>query len=907
MIPSPPVATYRLQLNSEFGFDAAADVVPYLQSLGISHVYASPFFKARPGSTHGYDILDHTVLNPELGGEPGFLRFSDALQHAGMGLIVDFVPNHMCVEDVRNAWWWNALEFGPNGHHAAHFDIDWHALPGRPRVLLPVLGKRYDDALLDAELQLEYSDGEFIIRYFDHRFPVRPDCYASILRQAARAEMDAAALSDFAARVPEVERSSDREQKAAALKRDVHQALRNAIDGALAHFDRRAGPEAADRMHRLLERQHYRLADWRLAGSQINYRRFFDINSLAGLRVEREETFAALHPLIARLLKERRLQGLRIDHIDGLFDPADYCRRLQALFLSLGRDGVYLIVEKILGEGEDLRPWAGVAGTTGYEWMNAITRTFVDPSGLEQLANFWREISPQAKDFEEVLRSAKAQILEQLFASEFSTLALLIERIAAGHRSTRDLPPNRLREALRAYITEFPIYRTYVAGDEMSEADRRIVDQTFARVRERNPEIGEPILDFLRDALTLHSVRRQSGHSRARVRRFAMKVQQLTGPLMAKSLEDTALYRDHRLLALNEVGNDPSLPPLSVAQFHERLEEHAREFPHGLTATATHDTKRGEDARMRILAIAELAQEWRAHIARWRALNTQHAEVRNVKRAPSVEHEYMLYQAMIGAWPEGGPTEEFVQRLSEYAIKAAREGKQESSWLEPDGVYETGLRQFIQKVCDRSRSFDFLASFDAFAERCALLGTLYSLSQLALKSTMPGVPDFYQGTELSDFSFVDPDNRRRVDFAAHAAAVKEMAPSAVDDLIVHWREGHLKLALTTRLLSFRQSQPELFSHGVYRGFDTGTDDVIAFARFHNHVGCAVIAGRRFARASEKGFRWPFSFTSDREISFPDNWAIQETIIGEPVECGRRGVSLARLGRLPFAVLKLSQG
>jgi (1->4)-alpha-D-glucan 1-alpha-D-glucosylmutase len=899
----PLASTYRLQLTAQFGFDAAARVIPFLKRLGISHLYASPIFKARPGSTHGYDISDHTAISPELGGEEGFRRLSDALLQAEMGLIVDFVPNHMCVEGVRNEWWWNALEFGPRGRQAAHFDIDWKALPGRARVLLPALGKSYADALRDGEIRLVYSDGAFVIRYFDHRFPVRPSSYGSILRAGGDAANGTSGLQEFSKLAANAEHG-DREARAAELKQKLQEISPEIVRAALAMYEPSAGAKAIERMHALLERQHYRLANWRLAGSQINYRRFFDINSLAGLRVERQATFDALHPLIAQLLREGRLQGLRIDHVDGLYDPADYCRRLQELFRAIGKPEIYVIVEKILGEGEELPHWPGVAGTTGYEWMNAISRTLVDKAGLQTLSRTWEEISPDFSNFDSTLRTAKMQVLDRLFAGEFNTLARLLVRIAAGHRATRDLSPDQLRALLREYIVEFPIYRTYAAGNEMPEADRRTVDETLARVREKCPQFDREIVEFMRDTLTLQLIVRRSGHSPARVRRFAMKLQQLTGPAMAKSLEDTALYRDHRLLALNEVGNEPSLPPLDVAEFHARAAGRLRNFPLGLTATATHDTKRGEDARMRILAISELADEWRALVAEWRSLNARHIRRIGGKPAPSPQHEYMLYQAMIGSWPEAGPDEEYVRRLNEYARKAAREGKLETSWLDPNQEYEAAFQEFIKRICDRDTSSKFLALFEPFAERCALIGGLYSLSQTALKITIPGIPDFYQGTELWDLSLVDPDNRRPVDFETRMQLpVGEFA--ATSNTTAEWAKGQIKFDLARQLLSLRQSHPDLFTSGQYVPISSARDDLLAFARLDKDRGCAVVVGRQFGTSTNGGRSWPRSFFQDKLLDLPRGWRVEAPVIGADIEGGASQIEVSKFDGLPVAVLLLS--
>ena len=576
-----PLSTYRMQLRKEFGFDDAARVVPYLKALGISHVYTSPFFTARPGSTHGYDVVDHRALNPEFGGEAGFARLSAALKDAGLGLILDFVPNHMAVGS-GNAWWMDVLEWGSKSPRAAAFDISWELLPYRPGggVLLPVLGKPYGEALTGGEIALRYdaATGSFSAWYFDQRFPINPHRYADIIKTVVAA---AHATEEPAGRVllalADANAGPGRPSYAAAP--ELMQRLAG-IDDAAPIIERglvayRADHEAGvSALHRLLERQHYRLADWRLAVSGINYRRFFDINELAGLRVEDPRTFRDMHELVARLVAADQLQGLRLDHIDGLLDPMQYTRRLQQLIRRIrggARKSFYVVVEKILADGETMPAFPGVAGTTGYEWLNTISRLLVDPAGRDRLDALWRENAPAQADFEAVLQNAKLRVLDTIMASEFSVLVQLLTRIAAGHFSTRDYSADRLREALRLYVLEFPLYRTYVTAAGCSAHDRAIIERTIAAARRRWQGTDADIFNFLRDALTLDLIGNGLPYSRPRVRNFALKMQQFTGPMAAKSLEDTALYRYHALLGLNEVGGDPTLPTLSVNDFHERM------------------------------------------------------------------------------------------------------------------------------------------------------------------------------------------------------------------------------------------------------------------------------------------------------------------------------------------------
>jgi (1->4)-alpha-D-glucan 1-alpha-D-glucosylmutase len=874
MPPSIPLATYRLQLTADFGFAEAAALVPYLEALGISHLYASPFLKARAGSTHGYDVVDHNSLNPELGGEEAFQRLCDALNRADIGLILDFVPNHMGVHYADNPWWLDVLEWGPKSAYAASFDIDWQTLPGRPRggVLVPILGSSYGEALEGGEIALRYDAGEgsFSAWYYEHRLPIGPNRYGEILQ---RVVADAAAVEEPTGRkLLDLARQyrgphNPPRSQAPAFKAELAAipGAKEVIERGLRAYDpKSAGPGAVLALHHLLERQHYRLAYWRLAGSEINYRRFFDINSLAGLRVEDAGTFAAMHGLVRRLIAAGCLHGLRLDHIDGLRDPHQYFRRLQRLIdveKPSGKSPFYVIVEKILADGERLPRFAGVCGTTGYEWLNVISRVLTDDRGLSILKHTWHEVSGDGRNFDEILIEAKRRVIANILASEFTVLTRLLARIASGHYATRDYTAERLRTAFELFILHFPIYRTYVTASGPSREDRALIEAALAGARADwfGSDIG--IFDFLRDVLTLDLVARdRTGYSIARARRFAFKVQQFTGPMMAKSLEDTAFYRYHRLLALNEVGGHPAASALSIPEFHDRMRERAAKLPHGLTATATHDTKRGEDGRARLIALSELANEWTQGVHEWRALNAELVPSAGAARIPSAAHEYMLYQALLGAWPLDGIDRQFVERMQRYAVKAAREGKQQTSWLAPDEIYETGLEEFLRRLLDREHSAAFIASFDAFARRAALIGALKGLAQLAMKMTMPGIPDFYQGSELWDFSLVDPDNRRPVDFAARASALE--AGSDEPDwtaLAATWPHGRIKFALMCRLLALRQRLPDVFANGSYRPIEVlGPDrgEVLAFARVSGRTAIIVAAGRLFARATHRGARWP---------------------------------------------------
>jgi (1->4)-alpha-D-glucan 1-alpha-D-glucosylmutase len=883
MAPAIPIATYRLQLTKDFDFDKAAEVVPYLKALGITHLYASPFMKSRKGSTHGYDVVDHTRLNPELGGDAGFERLSDALKAHDLGLILDFVPNHVGVHYADNPWWLDVLEWGPASPHAVSFDIDWELLPYRRRggVLLPILGSSYGEALERGDIELRYdsSEGSLSCWYFEHRLPIGPERYGEILRmivQEADAETSEAGkrILQLASRYHGLRHPGPREAPAFKSELKGITGGDEVIARGLAAY--RAGPDrGAERLalHHLLERQHYRLGHWRLASSDINYRRFFDVNSLAGLRVEDAGTFEAAHRLVRALIAKGQLQGLRLDHIDGLRDPAQYFVRLRRLVRDAqGHDPkpFYVLVEKILGEGEKLPAFTGVHGTTGYEWMNVITHVLIDPKGLDSLDEIWRQISNQSPRLAPVVKEAKRRVLETLLTSEFTVLARLLARIASGHYSTRDYSADSLREALELYVLHFPVYRTYLTMAGPSDHDRELISQTIARARADWFAADEGIFDFVRDAITMDLIKRAgTAHSTSRVRRFALKVQQFTGPLMAKSLEDTAFYRYHRLLALNEVGGDASAKGLSVEAFHATMQARSKEWPHGMTATATHDTKRGEDARARLAALTEIAGEWTSTAAKWKVLNAPHLVINGNIRAPSVTAEYMLYQTLLGAWPLDGHDETFVERMQAYALKAAREGKQETSWLNPNAAYEAGLNTFIARILDRSISAEFLDSLAVLARRVALLGALNSLSQLTLKATLPGVPDFYQGTEFWDLSMVDPDNRRPVNFAERSAALTSLRAPDWESLAQNWADGRLKLAWTAHLLKLRTELEGVFTHGDYRPLAVEgphRDHVIAFARRRGRDAAVIAVARHFAPFSQGGRVWPSATQFDATIN-----------------------------------------
>jgi (1->4)-alpha-D-glucan 1-alpha-D-glucosylmutase len=837
-----------------------------------------------------------------------------------MGLILDFVPNHMGVGFADNAWWLDVLEWGPKSPHAESFDIEWATLPYRPQggLLLPVLGASYGEALESGDIALKYDaeEGSFSAWYFTHRLPIRPNRYGEILKNVVAAagaaeEPAGRRLLELADRFPDP--GEPTREQAPQFKAAIA-AVEGGADviarGLIAYRPDKDEALRVVALHRLLERQHYRVAHWRVAFSEINYRRFFDINDLAGIRVENLPTFAAVHRLVMELIAEGRLHGLRLDHIDGLSDPVQYARRLSRLVRAARQPAertrrYYIVAEKILAEGEPMPKLPGVAGTTGYDVLNLISRVLLDPAGLPQLDALYRRIAG-AEKFEDIVHAAKIRVLDTMLASEFTVLCRLLARIAAGHWPSRDFTFDRLRAALQAYIAHFPVYRTYISGGQVSAEDRATITRTIEKARANWYGPDPNIFDFLKDVLTLDLVAAgRTGYSIPRVRRFAGKVQQLTGPVMAKALEDTAFYRYHRLLALNEVGGDPSLPALTIAEFHRRMAARTA-HPHVMTATATHDTKRGEDARMRILALAEMADDWTAAVEKWRALNAPLVEP-GERRAPTDAHEYMLYQALIGAWPGGRPDRGFLERMQAYAVKALREGKQESSWHNPNEAYEAAVTGFLARILEAERSDAFRESFDAFAKRASLLGALNSLSQLVLKATIPGVPDFYQGTEFWDLSLVDPDNRRPVDFSARRHALEELGGSAhwgalADD----WPDATIKLALTHRLLALRGELRELFTNGGYEPIETAGrhgDHVLAFARVLRRDAVIVAVGRHFAPITYAGRYWPRADQWEAELALDGFEVTGDLLAPAPPSLRGRAPVAALFCAVPAAVLR----
>lgn len=919
--PLVPRATYRLQFGRRFTFRDATRIVGYLDGLGVSHVYASPYLRARPGSAHGYDITDHNALNPEIGGEAAFDAFHAALDARGMCQILDFVPNHMGVAQSDNGWWLDVLEWGRGSPHAETFDIDWEPARAelRGKVLLPVLGDHYGTVLEAGELVLRFDPdvGAFSVWYHEHRFPIAPRSYAMLLGSTltdlrarlsethpicARLETVVTDFRGFRTAGLSRRRLPGLRKRAEQLKLDLagfyreESDLAEAIELTIERFNGRPGePSTFRSLHRLLEVQAYRIAYWRVAADDINYRRFFDINDLAGIRMERRQVFDATHGLVLRLLREGRIHGLRIDHIDGLYDPRQYCTWLRSgVGPSAAEGGFYLVVEKILAHHENLRSDLDVDGTSGYEFLNLVNGLFVDPAGEKPMRRLYRQFSGAEQDFDAVLGACKRLIMETALAGELRVLANRLSRIAQSNWRTRDYTISTLWEALREIVLHFPVYRTYVTARGISPEDRRDIDWAVGQARKRSNLPDPDVFDFVHGVLTTDLVRpRRSGFRRRDVVDLAMRFQQYTGPVMAKAMEDTGFYRYVPLLSLNEVGGDPRRFATSVSAFHRLNQERAKLWPRGMLCTSTHDTKRGEDVRARINVLSEIPEEWGRLVRRWSRLNRSRRHRTDDGPAPSSNDEYLIYQTLLGSWPvefldEGDPSEEefaaYVARLHAYLTKAMREAKLHSSWSLPNLPYESGVERFVSAILDTAHTNPFLASFVPFVRRVALAGMVNSLAQTVLKLTVPGVPDIYQGTELWDLSLVDPDNRRPVDFA-HRVGLLEVVESFLEDggegdprrfgdLLDSWPDGRIKLLVVAGILRVRQRYPQVFEGGDYAPLAVDgerAENVCAFLRTAPDCTLLVIVPRLMGGWTSTEGRPPLgqSVWTDTRIILPD--------------------------------------
>ena len=890
--PAPshrPVSTYRLQLRGEFGFAHARAIVPYLARLGITDCYTSPHFRANPGSTHGYNICDHSSLNPDLGADAEYEALCAALRGHRLGHIVDVVPNHMAADPRSNRWWRDVLENGPSSPYAGFFDIDWQPVKSElfAKVLLPVLGDQYGRVLERGELQLQYADGALHLQYFDLAFPINPRQSPRVLglhldRLEAELTGDPAlreylsvltALQNLPAyterdpaRIAERQREKEVARERLAWLTRESAAVERHINGVVCEANGVPGtPASFDRLHELLENQAYRLAYWRAAADEINYRRFFDINELVGVRMEERHVFDASHVLLKRLIDEGKVNGVRVDHPDGLFDPTVYFERLQ----QLAGAPLYVVAEKILSHGEALSEHWQVAGTTGYNFLNAVAGLFVDDRHVRRLRRFYKMMTGQADSFDEVAYRARQTVMLTAMASELNVLSHALNRLSETDRTTRDFTLSNCRRVLREVVACFPVYRTYISARGASDFEREVIDAALAEARRRNPVMERSIFDFLRGILltsTDGGPREPDAAADARLR-FAMQVQQFTAPVLAKGVEDTAFYRYHALISANDVGGDPGRPSVAPQEFHAANERRLSNWPLELLATTTHDTKRGEDARARISVLSEIPDVWGKGVVAWMRINSRNRTRIHGVSSPDRNDEYLFYQALLGAWPAEHPfvptpdraPGDLVQRLVAYMAKATREAKVHTSWIHENEEYGRAVENFVTATLMGRTARRFLSSFIPFQRRVAHIGMINSLSQLVLKLTSPGVPDFYQGTELWELSLVDPDNRRAVDFRARQTMLEGLQPvisrvdagkivdREVEDFLDGWADGRIKLFVTTRGLHFRRAHSELLLGGAYSPLHvegSAADHLIAFAR-HDVSGMLVTAVPRF--------------------------------------------------------------
>jgi (1->4)-alpha-D-glucan 1-alpha-D-glucosylmutase len=928
-----PLATYRLQLGPHLTFDDAAALLPYLERLGVSDCYTSPFFETSSAGSHGYDVSDHDRLRAELGGEPAFRRFAEALRARGMGLLIDVVPNHVGIAGNRNARWLDVLENGPAAASAVYFDIDWMPVKAElaGKVLLPILGDQYGAVLDSGQLQVVLEDGAFRVRYYEHAVPLAPRSWGRILghrltglqeklgtEHAGLLELKSL-VTWFTTIPPALEGDRDRTEarrraveagraRLAALLA-AEPAIREYVEETVRAFNGTPGEtHTFDPLDALLADQAYRLAYWRVAGEEINYRRFFDINELAAIRVEVPEVFEATHRLVFRLVGEGLVTGLRVDHPDGLYAPAEYFTRLQRGCAEArgGREAgdFYVVAEKILAPGEHLPEGWATAGTTGYEFLNLVNGVFVDRAQARAMEQVYARHIKIRPPFGEIVDACKRLVMETSMAAEISMLAHRLDRLSEKQRASRDFTLGSLTTALREIISAFPVYRTYVgepapagAGAPpadhplVSPRDREYIARAVGRAKLRTPIMSASIFDWIEEVLTLRAPAGAGAADLEERLDFVRRFQQITGPVTAKGYEDTVLYRFNRLVSLNEVGGDPSRFGTSLAEFHAANAERLRRSPHALSATATHDTKRGEDVRARIDVLSEIPAEWRARVTAWQRRNRRHRTMVDGAPVPGANTEYLLYQTLVGAWPLD------LERLQTYLVKAVREAKVHTSWTNPNPPYDEALARFAEAILDPERSAAFLEDFTLFQARVAHVGSLNSLGQTLVKLTAPGVPDFYQGTELWDLSLVDPDNRRPVDWAERRRLLDELltAVAAAPDraalaheLAKSRTDARVKLFVIHEGLHFRRAHRALYEAGAYQPLEARgawAEHVGAFARVDSGAAALTIFPRLLARRGVDALPLGREYWADTRLPLPAALAgrYRNVFTGERVE------------------------
>jgi len=941
--PRIPSCTYRLQFNRQFTFLQARELVPYLHGLGVSDAYSSPYFQARAESLHGYEISDHNKLNAAIGSREEYDGWIAELHAHGMGQLLDFVPNHMGIAEPLNQWWMDVLENGPSSMYAPYFDIDWHPLKSdlRGKVLLPILSDQYGRVLERGELQVHFEEGAFYLSYYDRRLPIAPGTYRHIL-EIARQNLAKYKQEDFYAEFQSIltaleylpkrtetnpqriaERVREKEIVKRRLERRCEEApqVQQAIEKAMRQINGTPGDARSfDALDELLNAQSYRLAFWRVAAEEINYRRFFDINDLAAIRMELPEVFEATHQLVLDLVRAGAVTGLRIDHPDGLYLPQEYFEKLQrrcaeALGIALPQDGraIYMVLEKILTGSETLPKDWPVHGTTGYDFASQVTQLLVDSSAETAVTKTFHRFLGHSLQFGHLVYAKKLLVMRLALANDVDVLGNMVDRLSEQNRWYRDFTLEALARAVRETIACFPVYRTYLApGRPVREEDRQVVERAVAAAKRRNPVIEESVFNFVRDILLFRFPENLDEEARAAHTDFVLKFQQATGPIMAKGVEDTAFYIYNRLAALNEVGGEPQQFGLSVDAFHQRNLDRQRDWPATLLATSTHDTKRSEDVRARMIAISEMPELWRRSLPRWRVANRRWKRSVNDAEAPDANEEYLLYQTLVGTWPmqpSGEPEEtstpEYVERLQTYMAKALNEAKINTSWIQPNEEWLAAMRDFIAKILETSLKAKFFLSFLPVAKEIARLGAINSLAQTLLKLTSPGVPDIYQGNEIWDFSLVDPDNRRPVDYKRRREMLAQLAQAKPRELVDLWPDGRIKMFLTQRALQFRREHVDLFRRGGYlplRASGTFAECCISFARELNGQWVVVIAPRLSSRIGfpPVGEKWKDTLVDLPEALVLDN--AREIFTGRQFHHeGRRISASDAMSILPFAV------
>ncbi len=872
---NPPVATYRLQLHPGFTFEAAAEVVPYLHRLGISHLYLSPIWAATPGSTHGYDVIDHARINEELGGLAGFYVLCQKARDHGMQVILDIVPNHVGI--AHHPWWRDVLRYGPYSQFAPYFDIDWEGQPQQATGVLvyPVLGQPFGSALESGELTLEYDGSEIVVRYYDRTFPIAPKFYASTLGLPPLGE-DPEPVREVIANLEALATASP--QSADLLLPRLAETLAQSpellawVHARIGSYNGKTGvPDSFNQLEVLLQQQHYRLAYWRVSAEEINYRRFFDINDLAAVRIEHEPAFEATHSLVRELVTSGLVSGLRVDHVDGLYDPAGYLKRLASF---PGEPAIW--VEKILAPGEELpRHWP-IDGTSGYEFLATAGGLFVDPATEQAFTAIYEDFIGARTDFRDISFAARRRVAGRSFAGEVNVLALNLYRLAQERRLARDNTLGALREAIAGLLSAMPIYRTYLEDDSPMATDSEVIREAAATALRRDTNVTPEAMGFLTQVLQLE-LNDAAEEERVRWVHFRRRFQQLSGPVMAKGVEDTSFFRYHRLLALNEVGDHPAHFGTSTNEAHEWFSKRSGEWPGALSATTTHDTKRSEDTRMRLAALTASPRAWHREVRGWARTNSRHIRTVAGADVPDRNTEYYLYQTLVGSWA-GAPDKDYVARIEAHMIKAAREAKVQTSWTRVDEEYESALVEFVRAILDRRRSPAFRKRVSEFVASIEPIARVNALGLVALKATASGIPDFFQGSEFALHTLTDPDNRRDVDFKKsekRLESVAEGSPEATGEAAKPW--------LTLRLLALRQEHPRHFAEASYRRIEVGgaaASSLYAFERESAELRTATVISHRAGALLDSGGGLSPEVLEDATIELPGSGPWIEWLSGE---------------------------